>query len=224
MAKRQFRVKITTKGSFEVEVASVDTDEYNVDEITTSDAQDLLDNSEYIVNGGLGLEWGREDYEWKGPFELTVYDENDEEVFKSKNFSDFLFVSCAENFLEEIDEEEYAQNVDLQNTVAEWEKRWRAERKSIKAGTYIAAFHEMKWMTYTFVVEDEEFAPDKLLFLLNKAVEGLAFDYMTDPDHIVYDGGFVEAEDSNDVIEEYGTSFYIVKKWEDADWENIREI
>ena len=28
----------------------------------------------------------------------------------------------------------------------------------------------------------------------------------------------------NDVIEEYGTSFYIVKKWEDADWEHIREI
>ena len=217
MAKKQFRVELTTKGAYDVEVAPIDVDEYDIDKLSLADARDLLDDSDYIVNCGLGDEW-------EGQFNLKVFDENEELVYESNKFSDFNFVTYAQNFIDDIGEEEYAKNTNWQNAVAIWEQRWKGERSAIEAGTYIAAFHQMKWMTYGFVVEDEEFNPEKLLFLLNKSVEGLLFDYMSDPDHIFYNDSFVDVEDCNDIIDEYGTIYYIVKKWKDADWEHIREI
>lgn len=214
MEKKQFRVEIITKGSFDVEIAPVDTNEYSVEEIQADDFyEDFMNYSDYIVNCGLGDEWS-------GQFEMKVYDENDNVVFECDDFSEIPFIVESE----QAEEEDFPSTIDPMKAVQEWEKRWEKEGITEKPGIYAVSRHEIKWLTFVFVVEDERFDPTKLLFVSNRKLEGLVYDYMTDPGHIFYDDRFVETEIDDDSLEEYGHRFYIMKKHEEGWWEEIREV
>jgi len=213
MAKKQFRVEITTKGSFEVEVAPIDTDEYDVDEITSDDFDDFMDYSDYICNCALGDEW-------EGRFEMKVFDESDNVVYESGDFSEFLFVTEAE----QAEYEDFPSTIDSKKAAEEWEKRWTEEGTGQAPGTYAVCRHEIKWLTFSFGVEDDKFDPTKLLFISNRKLEGLVYDYMTDPYHVFYDDKFVDAEIFDDSYEEYGGHYFIMEKSEDGWWEEIREV
>ena len=213
--KKQFRVELNTKGSYSVEILPIDTEEYDVDEMTLEDAEELLDGyeSEYIAYGALGDEW-------EGYFELKVYNENDEVVFESDDFSDFRFVN---DFMQE--DEEFTSNADLQNAAKEWEKRWEENaQNSPSPGTYLTVRHENKWIYFKFNIEDDAFDPSKLFFIANNELQGLVYDYMTDPNHIFYDNKFVDAEDDTECCEEYGRVFVIMEKDEDGWWNEINEL
>lgn len=213
MANHKYRVKLVTKGACDVEVSRLDIDRDEIDNITSEEVWDLLYDSEYILNCGLGDEWS-------GSFELTVYDENDKIVYESTDFNDFEIIT--EDVFEDVDDSNFAIS---KNTEAKLKARWENEKNDIEPGLYIAAWHEMKWQEFTFEMEDEEFDPSKLFFINNASVEGLVYDYMTDPWHILYGNEFVAADYCNDSEDEYGTRFFIVEKnaqygW----WEVIREI
>jgi hypothetical protein len=57
MAKRKYRIELTTKGGGDVEVSRLDIDRDGIDNITSEEVWDLLYDSEYILNCGLGDEW-----------------------------------------------------------------------------------------------------------------------------------------------------------------------
>lgn len=207
MAKKQFRVEINTKGSFEIEVAAVDSKEYNVDEISADDFEEILQDGEYIVNCGLGDEWC-------GTFEMTVSDENGDVVFESENFSDFRFV--VESDVTE--DEDFPTTVDPKNATTVWENRWAEDGNGQEPGIYAVRRHEIKWLSLNFVVEDEKFDPSKLMFVSNRKLRGLFYDYMTDPGYVFYGDKFVNV-DFDEEYEEYGYDDCIMEKTEDGWWE-----
>lgn len=214
MAKRQFTVEFTTKGAFDIEIFSLDTESLDINALSSDDMEDIMYGSDYLAVSALGDAW-------EGPFSLKVYDENRNVVYQSEDFCDFRFITAEEDVL---DEEDPSQNAGLQIAAKEWEKRWATERDAVAPGIYAVGRHEMKWRTYRFFVEDEKFCPEKLFFVDDKRLEGIVYDYMTEPGHIFYDDRFVETEDCDDCSYEYGTYFYIMERCEDGFWKEIREI
>ena len=212
MAKKQFRVEITTKGSFEVEVAPIDTDEYDVDEITSDDFDDFMDYSDYICNCALGDEW-------EGQFEMKVFDDSDNVVYESGDFCEFLFVTDAE----QTEDEDFPSTVDPKKAAEEWVKRWAEDGGGQEPGTYAVRRHEIKWLSFSFGIEDEKCDPSKLLFVSNKKLKGLVYDYMTDPYHMFYEDKFVEAK-LDEEYDEYGYKDFVMEKSENGWWKEIREI
>jgi hypothetical protein len=213
MANHKYRVKLVTKGACDVEVSRLDINKNEIDNISSEEVEDLLYDGDYILNCGLGNEWNER-------LELTVYDENDEVVYETNDFRCFEFIT--EDVFEDADNPNFAI---LKNVEAKLKVEWENEKNDIEPGLYIAAWHDMKWQEFTFEVEDEEFDPSKLFFINNASVEGLVYDYMTDPWHILYGNEFVATDYCNDSEDEYGTRFFIVEKnaqygW----WEVIREI
>jgi hypothetical protein len=191
----------------------LDINKNEIDNISSEEVEDLLYDGDYILNCGLGNEWNER-------LELTVYDENDEVVYETNDFRCFEFIT--EDVFEDADNPNFAI---LKNVEAKLKVEWENEKNDIEPGLYIAAWHDMKWQEFTFEVEDEVFDPSKLLFINNASVEGLVYDYMTDPWHILYGNEFVATDYCNDSEDEYGTRFFIVEKnaqygW----WEVIREI
>lgn len=193
---KKFRVEILTKGGFDIEVSKIDLKDIDIDNLSYDEAYDLLYDSEYIQNCGLGDEWN-------GHFSLTVYDENENVIYESDDFQNFTFISSEDGIME---------NELLKPHLSTLVECWNKEDNYIEPGNYIAGVHEMKWQEFSFVVEDESFDPEKLFFISNKESEGLPFDYMSDPGHIFYDNHFVKVEYCNDSEDEYGTTFYIVKR------------
>ena len=150
---------------------------------------------------------------------MKVFDESDNVVYESGDFSKFLFVTDAER----TEDEDFPSTVDPKKATEEWVKRWAEDGVGQEPGTYAVRRHENKWLSFSFIVEDEEFDPSKLLFVSNKEQKGLVYDYMTDPDHVFYEDKFVEAEVDED-YEEYGYEQFIMEKTEDGSWEVIRKV
>ena len=216
MTKKQFTVEFTTKGAFNIEIAYLDPEDFDINNLSSDDIdaiKELLNDSDYLAESALGAEWN-------GPFSFKVYDENQNVIFHSESFGDFKFITAAEDAL---DDESISPSAVMQKAMQEWEKRWKTERDTESPGIYAVALHELKWRTYRFVVEDERFCPKKLFFVDNKLLMGIAYDNMTDPEHIFYDR-FVEAEDFDDCYYEYGTSFYIMERGENGIWVEIRDV
>ena len=207
MAKKQYRVEINTKGSFEVEVAAIDSKEYDVGKISEDDLDEILQDSEYIVIGGLGDEWC-------GMFEMTVYDENDDVVFEGDNFGDFRFIVGSSD----AEDDDFPSTVDSKNATTVWENRWTEDGGGQEPGLYAVRRHEIKWFSLNFVVEDEKFDPGKLMFVSNRTLEGLVYDYMTDPGHVFYDNKFVDVV-ADEEYDEYGFNDCIMEKTEKGWWE-----
>ena len=212
MKKKQFRVEITTKGLFDVEAASIDTEEYNIDEITSDDFDDFIYDSDYICNFALGDEW-------QGQFKMKVFDENDNMVYENDDISEFLIVTDAEDTEHEL----FPSTIDPKKAAEEWVKRWKEDGIGEAPGIYAVRRHEIKWLSFEFIVEDEKFYPSKLLFVSNRKIEGLVYDNMTDPYHLFYEDKFVETEVDDD-YDEYGSTDLIMEKTEKGWWEVIHEI
>ena len=206
---KTFRVEVTTKGTFEVQVAPVDTDKYDIEEIDFNEFNDILDCSDYLVTGGMGDEW-------EGKFEMSVYDENENVVYESNDFTDFKFITSEDD---EDDLSEHAKQ--------EIEKRIKSDIEQRKdVGMYAVRAEELKWFGFTFTVEDEEFNPDKLAFVADMKLEGLVYDCMTRPDHILYGDNFVDVECDED-YDNYGyqDSIYEMMKFQSGGYfEKVKDI
>ena len=206
MKKQLFTVELSTKGAFDVEIALIEDEEIEVETLSINDAEELLRNGKYLTSGAFSDDFPL-------PFRLVVYDENHREFFKRESVNDILFIHEAESVL---DDDDFTSNANLQIVVQEWEKCWEKERDAVIPGVYVVARHEMKWLTYRFVVEDDVFDPGKLFFVKDKKLEGLVYDDMTEPNHIFYDNKFVDVEDCSESSEEYGLSIHIMERCEDG--------
>ena len=212
MAKKQFSVEVLADSTIEIEVAAIDSEKYDIGKMKEEDVDALMNDSEYIVQCGLGDEWD-------GRFELKVYNENDRVVFKSNDFSDFRFIVQSDV----TEDEDFPTSVDPKNATMVWEKRWTEDGNGQEPGIYAVRRHSPQRVWFNFVVEDEKFDPSKLLFVSNRKLKGLFYDYMSDPYHVFYGDKFVEAEVNED-YSEYGYTDFIMEKTEKGWWEEIREI
>ena len=211
--KKKFRIELFTKGSYDIEVAPIDTDEYDIEDMSFDEAVEyIMDDGDYI--GNFAFSEGVR-------FELKVYNESDEVVYESNDFEDFKFYESDSHIC---DEDDFETDVDLQNFAKEVGSRYNEELNEIESGTYIAQYHEIKWMKHTFMVEDYEFDADKLIFVGNGTIAGLVSDGLTDYRHMYYDYKLLEAEDEDVDYDEYGSSLYAVEKRKNRSWREISEF
>lgn len=211
--KKKFRIELITKGSYGIEVAPIDTDEYDIEDMSFDEAEEyIMDDSDYIANFTFLDE---------EQFELKVYNESDEVVYESNDFCDLRFYGSDSDIREEDD---FDADADLQNFAEKVGNRYNEELYEIESGTYIAQYHEIKWMKHTFMVEDYEFDADKLIFVGNGKIEGLVHDCLTDARHLYYDYKLLEEEDGDFDYDEYGSALYAVEKDEDGCWSEISEF
>ena len=174
----------------------------------------MLGYGDYILNCGLGDEWS-------GHFSLKVYDETDNVVYETDDYSAIRFVTSSDDLA---NDDEFASKDNLPSIIQKLEKSWAAESDAMEPGLYVAGFHEMKWLEYSFTFEDYEFDAAKLFFVSNREVEGMAYDYMTDLGHLFYGDDFLKPECCQDSEDEYGTTFSLLEKNDQGYWEEIREI
>ena len=210
--KKKFRLELTTKGSYEIELVQVDPNEVDVENLSMDDAYELLYAGDYIVNCGLGDEWG-------GQYELTVYDEDDNVVYQSTDFSDAKFLADEYQFS---DDEDFDEAVDRKRLLEVCQQCWDKESSAFDSGTYVAACHEVKWMTHTLYLEDEKFDPKKLYFVANRELEGIMYDSMTDPWHILYGDDFLKVAEEPEEYDEYGRTIHVIEKTEGVRWWEMR--
>ena len=211
-----FRMVFTTKGGCDIEIAPIDTEEYNIDDIVYDDVAEIAYDSDYIANGTI-------DKDFDGPFQIEVYDEEDKLVYANNKFDDFIFICNANQF-------DNPENIRISLTSEDscliklkCENRWEEERNNTEQGDYLVLCHDLKWITYTYAIKDREFDPSKLLFVRNADLDGLISDCTSDATHIFYNNDFLEVTEGPDCWDEYGTSISIKRKDNDR-WEMLRDI
>lgn len=214
MEKHKYRIVLITKGALDIEVAQICEEECDVENMSTDETMDMLYYGDYILNCGLGDEWS-------GHFSLTVYDETDNVVYETEDYNSIRFVASSDDLA---DYDEFASKDNLPSIIQKLEKCWAAESDTMEQGLYVAGFHEMKWLEYSFTFEDYEFDAAKLFFVSNREVEGMAYDYMTDPGHLFYGDDFLKPECCQDSEDEYGTNYSLLEKSGKGYWEEIRGI
>lgn len=206
---KTFRVELKTKYAFDTEISKINLEDIDVDNLSKSQIFDLLDDSEYIQYCGLGDEWD-------GQFSLKVYDENKKVIYKNDDFEDFnSFINSERDVT---DDNDLALVKPYLPTIVE---RWKHE--NVEPGEYIVAMHQMKVQKYSFIIEAESFDSNKLFFIGNQMMQGLTYDYMSDPNHIFYDGKFLIPEPLCDCEDVYGTRYYLAKR-EEGWFEILSEI
>lgn len=222
---KKFRIEIQTKGSRSIAIASIDTDEIDVDDMTSDDAMDF--DLDYIAAGALGDEFD------DNPFELKVYDENNEIVFESDSFCDFNFIASPDFMIDDILDNMESEGEEItdeyrnyiENAIKIIAPRYTKEANSGVEGVYLVSICEDKWRTFSYFIEDSEFDPKKLLFVANKGLEGLGYDYSTDSNHMFYGNDFLESNDDDDDYDSYGTTYYIAEyNQDDACFEIVNEL
>lgn len=214
MEKHKYRIELVTKGALDIEVAQICEEECDVENISSDEVWDLLGYGDYILNCGLGDEWS-------GHFSLKVYDETDNVVYETDDYSAIRFVTSSDDLA---NDDEFASKDNLPSIIQKLEKSWAAESDAMEPGLYVAGFHEMKWLEYSFTFEDYEFDVAKLFFVSNREVEGMAYDHMTDLGHLFYGDDVLKPECCQDSEDEYGTYFSLLEKNDQGYWEEIREI
>lgn len=211
-----FKLLFTTKGGCGVEIAPIDTEEYNVDDIVYDDVSEIAYDSDYIANAAISKKF-------KGSFQIEVYDDEDKLVYANNKFNDFIFISNAKQFDTPEKIRASLTSEDSCLIKLKCENRWEEEKKSIELGDYLALCHGLKWITYTYTIKDTEFDPSKLLFVRNAALDGLISDFASDAKHIFYNNDYLEVSEEPDSWDEYGTFISIERKANDK-WEMLRDI
>ncbi|MBR5146285.1 MAG: hypothetical protein IKW54_01510 [Bacteroidales bacterium] len=234
---KEFTIKILTKGTNDIEFGmlkfedGVDKDKA-LDEIYV-EGWDIVcpegvnqGGLEYIASNCIGDEW-------EGDFQLEVFDENEDLVYESdENFGiqmvdPWSYLDYIDSYYEceeDIPDLETAKKIN--DTILEKAKN---DVGFMQEGYCVVGIHETKWRNMEFKIEDNEFSVNKLLFVQNPGVEGVGFDYNSDSNHVMYGDKFLENiyDDDDDLIDEYGTSFYLaqIKKCgEKHRFEIIREL
>ncbi len=188
----RYTVEITTKGSYNIELASLAG--YGPDETIDTDELD----TDFVLDYALD-----EDFEANGLFSLEVKDEDGNEVFKSEEFQDFMYstdcllASTKEEFMEEMGyDEEEADEDGYDSTISMVGSKKYKEELSNKPerGSYFVRVHCNKWRTCRFVIEDTEFHAEKFKFIPMGKYENLFMDGWTDMKHVVYVDRFIEPE------------------------------
>lgn len=230
---KKFKMKITTKGASAIEMANLDTDEFDIDELTMDDVWDL--DTDYLAECALGDEW-------EGRFSLEVYGENNELVYQNDDFTNFNFIVSIMDYDDMLENENINQSEELINIIKskieqrikeDKEKRVNSvginENGEKKAVSYVGV-HEIKWCTCEYYIEDTEFDPQKLIFVANPLLEAVNFDYNTDENHVFYGQDFLDVirdEDGGGLYsEEYGCTGYVVERSIDRfyTYEELREL
>ena len=211
----KFIVELSTKCSFDIEVAPISAGGQSTSSYNCFDAEEaLLQDGHYLAACAIGDDW-------EGPSSLVVYDEEDNVVFKGMKFCGFRFVREKEDIL---GSQEGDVEPELIRALPEWERQWEEEKEAVRPGIYIVARHEMKWRTFRFSIEDQTFNPEKLCFVANKCLEGIEYDSLTDTDHIYYGDMHLELKDCDECYETFGSYYSVMERCGDGYWYMIREI
>lgn len=193
--KHRYTVEISTKGSYDIELASLAG-------LSGTIYPDELD-TEYVLNYALA-----DDFEGDGKmkqFSLEVKDEDGNVVFKSEEFQDFMYstdcleASTKEEFIritgydeDEVEEAGYDSTITMVGN-----KKYKEESSNKpEPGYYFFRAHWNRWRTCRFVIEDTEFHADKLKFIPIGEYDELFMDGWTDMKHVVYVDHFIEPEKS----------------------------
>ena len=204
---KQFTIKITTKGTMDIECAWLD-EGVSIDDITSDDVYDSIE-PDYIASNCLGDEW-------EGQYKLEVFDEEGNTVYETDEWKGATDIYDPD--LEEVFDEE---------TLKRIEKILETEKEQCKnteiLGDCVLVLHEMKWYFMEFKVEDEEFNIDKLIFVNNPRINGAGYDYYTDAHHVLYGDKVLENISEQDFFDEYGTTYYLAKRHKEY-FEIIREL
>ncbi len=231
---KKYTIKISTKGAHDIMCGLIDiADGANAEEVLDCITSDDIDNWDFEPHDGLessinieyiGSQCIGDEYE--SPFELEVLDNEENVVFTTDNFYDLKMVH-PNSFLENI--EDYYENEDekpndelLQRMQKVMLEQYEKDAKRIHEGYYVLVIDEMKWQYMEFEIEDDEFNPNKLLFISNPNLEGACFDSYTDPCHVMYGDKILEnlVDEGGD---DYGFTRYLAKR--NKDWfEIIREL
>ena len=188
----RYTVEITTKGSYNIELASLAG--FGPGETIYPDELD----TDLVLDYALD-----EDFEANGLFSLEVKDEDGYVVFKSEEFQDFMYstdcllASTKEEFMEatgydeeEADEDGYDSTISMVGS-----KKYKEELSNKpEPGYYFVRVHCNKWRTCRFVIEDTEFHAEKFKFIPMGKYECLFMDGWTDMEHVVYVDRFIEPE------------------------------
>lgn len=228
----RYTVEITTKGSYDIELASLAG--YGDDE--TIDTFEL--DTDFVLNYALA-----EDFEANllKLFSLEVKDEDGNEVFKSEEFQDFMYntdcllASTKEEFMEVGYDEEEADEEGYDSTISMVGNKKYQEELSNKPepGLYFFRAHWNRWRTCRFVIEDTEFHAEKFKFIPMGKYEDLFMDGWTDMEHVVYVDRFIEPEMSEgnydydytqETYDEYGQKECVYKYDERRGWVHIIDL
>lgn len=227
----RYTVEITTKGSYDIELASLAG--YGDDE--TIDTFEL--DTDFVLNYALD-----QDFELDGLFSLEVKDEDGNEVFKSEEFQDFMYItdcllaSTKEEFVEEMGyDEEDADEYGYDSTISMVGSKKYKEELSNKPepGLYFFRAHFNKWRTCRFVIEDTEFHAEKFKFIPMGKYICLFRSGWTDMEHVVYVDRFIEPEMSEgnydydytqETYYEYGQKERVYKYDERRGWVPVIDL
>lgn len=225
----RYTVEITTKGSYDIELASLAG--YGDDE--TIDTFEL--DTDFVLNYALD-----EDFEGNGLlklFSLEVKDEDGNEVFKSEEFQDFMYstdclwASTKEEFMEEMGyDEEEADEDGYDSTISMVGSKKYKEELSNKPepGLYFFRAHWNRWRTRRFVIEDTEFHAEKFKFIPMGKYERLFMHGWTDMKHVVYVDRFIEPDYDYDYMhetyDEYAQQECVYKYDERRGWVHIIDL
>lgn len=216
--KKRFRIELKIYGSRDIGVKPIDTDKFDIDELTEQDGWDLAGNWDYFVEGAIAEEF--DDY---GEFELKVYDENDEIVFETDKFinDDTNYIVEPDNVIECMLDKMELDWKDLSDEDRDYIEtaehiignRYAEEVNSLHGGTYLVQINDLRWRTFSFFVEDTEFNPNKLYFVTNEKLKYLDYDSYTDIEHIYYGGAFLSynEDDENAKFDVIKDRYFIAK-------------
>ncbi len=238
-AKRKFKVEISISGSFFIHVLgqSYLDDDFDVETITSEDAYDKYQGAgKPILINGFGSPNCYNDNDLD--FNLKVYDENDSEVFESKNYRDFQFIYDFDVDFGKNNREELQRHLDLSGLIRSFGFGKRIQDLDglygrgacVAKGDYDRIFLvEEEYEDYrvaTFSVEDDKFDPKKLVFVENPAVKALPYESMTDFKHIFYYDSFVEIAKDEEYCDFDGSDMYLYESDPDkpGQWKCIRKL
>lgn len=233
----KYTIKITTKGAHDIACCSIDfveganvekaLDSITIDDVVNWDIEphdglDSVSDLDYLGAQCMGDEF-------EGHFDLEVLDEDENVVFKGNHICDVRmvdprdFLECIDDYYEDENErpdEELLQR--MQKVMLEKYEEDKGDVKWIQDKYCVVVIDEMKWQEIEFEVEDDEFDPNKLLFINNIAMAYAYFDSYTDPNHVMYGDKILEMLETPDG-DSYGTTYYLAKRTEHW-FEIIREL
>lgn len=214
-----FKVVLRVNASA-IEILKVNLDELNLDTLDEDEASELLGGNHFVSLTNIDIDKGDNN------FELKVYDEDDKLIYESDDFSDLSFVY--DGLWMAPGNEEYEEDRWSQRSSTDWrtikkisEELWKKEQAEFGEGYYLVGKYEHENdQTYTFTVEDDEFDPRKLVIISDKKLEGVEFEFSSDPNHILYGEKFVSVQLQEEEDVEYSyKEFSIMHRDADGSWE-----
>lgn len=229
-ALKRFKIVIEVRNVETFEMADIEDDVIidNDEDILEDLVEEYSDIAEYMSGIAIGDEWGDD----PDNFHITVYDENSGKiVYEGDEIYDFMRISETPieiGDLLDLDEDDDAERIkEIRNKInfKKIEQSFNNECEERKNGllndngTYskntFVRVHSIKCTELIYFIEDNEFDPDKLIFVSNPLMEEFGYDYYTDEKHIFYGEDFLEiAEDDYDYLDydEWGCEYKIINR------------